>query len=98
VPSTGSQRSEERLRAFQERAEYATANGYNLPAEISEQRNNYYRDYQFLLDTLARLGTELKGYPGRSDVTSALPFIITSKCKRAFLLTFFAILPPSFRL
>jgi len=44
--------------------EYATAYGFGLPAEHSAVRSTYYRDYQFLLDTLARLGTELKGYPG----------------------------------
>lgn len=64
VSTATSQRDEERLRAFNERAEYATAYGYNLPPELSEQRSIYYRDYQFLLDSLARLGTELKDYPG----------------------------------
>lgn len=61
-------RTEERLRAFQERVEYATAYGFGLPAGHSEVRSTYYRDYQFLLDTLARLGTELKGYPGECVV------------------------------
>lgn len=58
------QRFEERLRAFQERVEYVTAYGQNLPLMMSELRGSYFRDYQFLLDSLARLGTELKGYPG----------------------------------
>ena len=59
-----SQRAEERLRAFYERAEHATANGNNLPFTAQNVRSDYYRDYQFLLDTLARLGIELQSYPG----------------------------------
>lgn len=57
-------RSEERLRAFQERIEYATMYGLHLSPQHSEMRSSYYRDYQFMLDTLARLGIELKSYPG----------------------------------
>jgi hypothetical protein len=64
APTAASLQDEERLRAFSERAEYATAYGYNLPPDLSEQRSSYYRDYQFMLDSLARLGSELKDYPG----------------------------------
>jgi hypothetical protein len=67
--NTQAQRAEERLRAFQERVEYATSNGFNLSPEHSGVRSAYYRDYQFMLDTLARLGTELKSYPGDSTTT-----------------------------
>lgn len=69
-------RSEERLRAFQERIEHATMYGLHLSPEHSEMRSTYYRDYQFMLDTLARLGIELKSYPG----TAHLFFVCIVTC------------------
>lgn len=60
------QKREELLRRFQHKVEYATSYGYNLPPIVSSLRHEYYRDYTFLLDTLSRLGIELKSYPGKS--------------------------------
>jgi hypothetical protein len=59
-------RAEERLRAFQERAEYVTSHGLHnkLHPDVVAKRYNYYNDYQFLLDSLARVGLELRKFPG----------------------------------
>ena len=54
---------DERIRIFQEHAEYVTSQGVNLPSRLSSLRAIYYRDLNFMLDTLARLGTELRAYP-----------------------------------
>lgn len=54
-----------RLRIFKEKVEYATAYGYNLPTEVSYHRSMYFKDFQFFLDNLARLGSELKSFPGK---------------------------------
>jgi hypothetical protein len=54
---------EERLRNLQEHCEAATLHGRNLPDRMNHLRATYYRDVNFMLDTLSRLGTELKGYP-----------------------------------
>ena len=58
-------RREERLRSFQDRAELATSRGgAGIPPMLSHLRANYYRDFLFLQENLARLGTELKNFPG----------------------------------
>eukprot|EP01038_Epipyxis_sp_PR26KG_P011216 gene11216-15050_t len=57
------QMREERLRNFHDRAEYATANGNNLPTSAKQLRSAYFQDYNFLLDTLTRVGSELKAFP-----------------------------------
>ncbi|KAJ1396322.1 hypothetical protein B484DRAFT_265015, partial [Ochromonadaceae sp. CCMP2298] len=61
------QRREDRLRSFQERAEAATSQGPAGP--LSQLRQSYYADFQFLLDTLARLGAELRTFPGTSPLS-----------------------------
>lgn len=61
--NTNNQQREERLRILQEHAEAATANGYQLPHRMNTLRSYYYRDYQFMLETLTRLGIELKSSP-----------------------------------
>lgn len=40
--------------------------GRNLPTHITILRAEYYNDLQFLLDTLARLGLELRSFPGKA--------------------------------
>jgi hypothetical protein len=58
------QRKHELLRTFREKIEYYTAHGENhLPTMVRDLRLEYFRDYHFLLDTLARLGIQLKSYP-----------------------------------
>ena len=57
------QQRTERLRQLQEHAEYITSHGSNLPSRISYLRSVYYRDLTFMLDTLARVGKELRSYP-----------------------------------
>lgn len=60
------QRKQETLRTFHERVEYYTAQGHNtLPSMVRELRTEYFQDFNFLLDTLARLGIELKSYPSK---------------------------------
>lgn len=55
---------ESRIRRLLEKIEQVTAQGNpNLPVMVSDLRAEYYRDFQFMLDTLARLGVELKSYP-----------------------------------
>lgn len=66
------QKREELLRRFQHKVEYATSYGYNLPPIVSSLRHEYYRDYTFLLDTLSRLGIELKSYPGKFQLILVL--------------------------
>ena len=39
--------------------------GMHLPAKIEYLRGVYYRDVGFVLDSLARLGIELRTYPGK---------------------------------
>lgn len=63
--SIAAQRREERLRSFQEKVEKSSSYGHNLSPALSSDRSTYYRDYLFLLDNLARLGIELKTFPGR---------------------------------
>jgi hypothetical protein len=46
--------------------EAATSYGINLPMKQSQLRCEYYRDMIFMMDSLARLGTELKSYPCKS--------------------------------
>lgn len=59
------QRKQDILRAFHEKVEYVTAHGNDgLPSMVRDLRVEYFQDYQFLLDNLARLGIELKSYPG----------------------------------
>lgn len=59
------QRKQETLRTFHERVEYFTAHGENsLPPMVRNLRLEYFQDFHFLMDTLARLGIELKSYPG----------------------------------
>lgn len=59
------QRKQETLRTFHERVEYFTAHGENsLPSMVRDLRLEYFQDFHFLLNTLARLGIELKSYPG----------------------------------
>lgn len=58
------QRKQETLRTFHERVEYFTAHGENsLPSMVRDLRLEYFQDFHFLLNTLARLGIELKSYP-----------------------------------
>ena len=54
---------EERLRNLVQTAERFTTNGKNLPAKYSSLRLQYYKDFNFLLETFARLGDQLKAYP-----------------------------------
>lgn len=54
---------EERLRNLHEHCEAATLHGNNLPDRMNHLRSTYFRDVNFMLDTLSRLGTELKAYP-----------------------------------
>jgi hypothetical protein len=63
--SISAQRREERMRIFQEKVEKSSSYGHNLSPSLSSDRCTYYRDYLFLLDNLARLGIELKTFPGR---------------------------------
>jgi len=58
-------RREDRMRIFQEKVEQSSSYGHNLSPALSSDRSTYYRDYLFLLDNLARLGIELKTFPGR---------------------------------
>eukprot|EP01041_Mallomonas_annulata_P012156 gene12156-25509_t len=54
---------EDRLRRLQEHVESATAHGYNLPYRLSSLRSTYFNDFRFMMETLTRLGTELKSSP-----------------------------------
>lgn len=54
---------EEKLRLLQEQAEDATHHGESLPHRISELRTSYMNDMNFLLESLSKLGTDLKRYP-----------------------------------
>lgn len=58
------QQREERIRYLTDLMESATAQGVHLPARVEYMRGVYYRDVGFVLDSLARLGIELKSYPG----------------------------------
>jgi hypothetical protein len=54
---------EDRLRLLYDKAEAATANGENTtPGAVQELRGRYFRDFGFMISTLARLGIELKRY------------------------------------
>lgn len=53
----------DRLRQLQQHIETVTAQGLHLPPPTSYLRSMYYRDVTFMLDSLARLGIELKAYP-----------------------------------
>jgi len=66
------QRREERMRIFQEKVEHSSSYGNNLPPALSSDRSTYFRDYLFLLDNLARLGIELKSFPGAFECMHAL--------------------------
>ncbi len=39
--------------------------GNSLPRRIEHLRGMYFRDISFMLESLARLGLELKSYPGK---------------------------------
>ena len=54
---------DERLRNLHEHCEAATLHGDNLPDRMNHLRSTYFRDVNFMLDTLARLGSELKTFP-----------------------------------
>ena len=62
------QRREERMRSFQEKVEHSSSYGHNLSPALSAERSTYFRDYMFLLDNLARLGIELKTFPGEAAI------------------------------
>jgi len=47
-----------------ERAEAATSQGIDISAELRALRGSYYEDCKFLVDNFARIGIELKSYPG----------------------------------
>lgn len=57
------QRKEENLRRLQERVEAATMHGHGLPPQAGVLRADYFADMQFLLDSFARLGMELRSFP-----------------------------------
>jgi hypothetical protein len=61
--STATLAKDERLRNLQDQCESATSQGHNLPYRVSQLRASYLRDQNFMLDTLANLGSELKVYP-----------------------------------
>jgi len=63
--NNAAQQREERVRYLTDLMESATAQGSHLPARIEYMRGVYYRDIGFVLDSLARLGMELKSYPGK---------------------------------
>lgn len=58
------QAREERLRHLTDLMEAATMQGSGLPARVEYLRGLYFKDVSFMLDSLARLGVELKSYPG----------------------------------
>lgn len=60
------QMREQRIRSLLEKIEYATCHGHNLPNSMAFLRANYFQDFQFFTDNLARLGYELKSYPDAS--------------------------------
>jgi hypothetical protein len=63
IPEQG--KREDRIRSLLEKCEYITLNGNpSLPFMVTEIRKDYYRDFQFLLDSLSSLGNELKSFPG----------------------------------
>ena len=55
---------DDRLRGLYERCEAATTYGSNLPSRLGFLRAAYCRDSTFMVDSLTRLGTELKAFPG----------------------------------
>ncbi len=63
-------RKEQRFNAFQDRVLSATCHGYPEPSSppgsgsTNRFRSQYFNDYSFMLDTLSRLGLELRSYPG----------------------------------
>lgn len=59
------QSREDRLRRLQTNIEAVTTYGLNLSPRVSQLRSEYCRDLTFVLDSLARIGTELKSYPGK---------------------------------
>lgn len=61
--NTATLAKDERLRNLQDQCESATSQGHNLPYRVSQLRASYLRDQNFMLDTLANLGSELKVYP-----------------------------------
>ena len=62
--NAASQGREDRLRRLQSNIESVTTYGLNLPHFASQLRSEYYRDLTFMLDSLARIGVELRSYPG----------------------------------
>eukprot|EP00981_Chlorochromonas_danica_P004902 scaffold988_cov165-Ochromonas_danica.AAC.4 len=60
------QRKDENLRRLQERVELAAMHGHGhggLPPQAGVLRADYFADMQFLLDSFARLGMELRSFP-----------------------------------
>jgi hypothetical protein len=70
--SSQASRKEERFGSFQDRVEYATRHGHDHQRLHQHQgvtqkgamRARYVEDYTFMLDSLGRLGLELRAYPG----------------------------------
>lgn len=54
---------EERLNYLHQKAEEATSHGIQLPHRTGYLRAKYYADLKFMLDSMARLGRDLKAYP-----------------------------------
>ena len=63
LSGNGNQIREERVRYLSDLMESASMQGSNLPERIEYSRSTYFRDVNFVLDSLARLGIELKSYP-----------------------------------
>eukprot|EP01037_Dinobryon_pediforme_P019853 gene19853-20349_t len=51
------------LAGLQEKVEAATSQGTDLSPDLRSLRVNYFEDFKFFLDNLARIGIELKSYP-----------------------------------
>ena len=59
--------------------EAATSQGTDLSPDLRSLRVNYFEDFKFFLDNLARIGIELKSYPGRDrPAAQSVSFLLTT--------------------
>ena len=63
LPAVSPGGREDRLRYLHQQAEEATSHGMRLPQHAGYLRAKYYHDLNFMLETMARLGRDLKAHP-----------------------------------